>query len=335
MQKPSTRFIVAERRYLGHDGASPLDQCRSLDVAVQLDLHYHFSGPLCASYWIDLCQCQEYGHGRLIDALDNALPTVLDAVRDRLPRRARVGLVSLGPGDGEVDIHLLDRLRSTLEIKTYRCVDFSFELLEYAVRRMRASGATAGLPMTAVCTDFNSIDGLAASRGDVDLWLLTGYTIGNQNEARLVADIARRMRPGDCLLVDAHLHTLGGQEGEFTGEQRRHLARGYDNEMCNRFCFGPVETVTTALSGDVVFDYRVGRFVTVVPGAVNVVIRCLGLEARMRLTADPVSRESLDLCSTTLYHFDALHAWLAASPLRPLVAWRHGETAVLLLEKPR
>jgi hypothetical protein len=335
MPSPPTRFIVSDSRYLGHEATSALDICRNLDLAVRLDLHYHFSGPLCASYWIDLCQCREYGHDRLVGAIEAALPMLLDALRDRLPRPARLGLVSLGPGDGGVDVRLLDRLRPALQVTSYRCVDFSFELLAYAVRHVRASGTAAGLPITALCTDFQGLDGFVAPGGDAALWLLTGYTVGNQNEARLVRDIARRMRPGDYLLLDAHLHALHGFNGEPSGGERMRLVHGYDNATCNRFAFGPVETVTTAVADDVAFGYRIGRFVTTVPGAVNVVVCCRGLEARMRLTADAVSRDSLDLCSTTLYDFELLRAWLAASPLQLLGASRHDDTGIFLLEKAR
>ena len=102
----------------------------------------------------------------------------------------------------------------------------------------------------------------------------------------------------------------------------------------NRFAFGPVETVTTARSGDVEFDYRIGRFATQVPRALNVVTRCRGLEARMRLTGQGVARAHLDLASTTLYEFESLRAWLAASPLQLRFAARNDETGVFLLEKP-
>jgi hypothetical protein len=307
--------------------------CSSLDVAVQLDLRYHFSGPLCASYWIDLCRCLDYGHDQVVGAIECALPGVLDAVRDRFPPPKPVALLSLGPGDGEVDVRLLKRLRPTLEVTSYRCVDFSFELLEYAVRRLRASGVANGLPITALCADFSAVDGWPTPGGEANLWLLTGYTLGNLNETLVIADLARRMHPDDCLLLDAHLHRLGRHDGEVSPDERRTLVRGYDNPTTNRFAFGPVETITTATSEDVRFAQRVGRFVTTVPGAINVVIGCSGLDARMRVSGQPVCREHLDLCSTTLYDFDALSDWLAASPLQLITAARYGETGVFLLQK--
>ena len=82
------------------------------------------------------------------------------------------------------------------------------------------------------------------------------------------------------------------------------------------------------------FNYRIGRFVTAVPGAVNVLTRCTGLAARMRLTGEVVTREQLDLASTTLYDFESLRDWLAASPLQLRFAARNDGSGVFLLEKP-
>lgn len=335
MRTPPIEFLVAESRVLGDAVSSPLDVCGDLDVAVQLDLRYHFSGPLCAAFWIDLCRCRDYGHDQVVGTIERVLPALVDALRERASRRGAVNLVSLGPGDGEVDIRLLRRLRSDLGIASYRCVDFSFELLEYAVRRIVASGAVDGLPVRALCANFLGFDGSAVHGDDVDLLLLTGYTIGNYDEARLLAGIERWMRPGDFLLLDGRLHGFLGIEAGLSSEQRSVLVRGYDNPASNRFAFGPAETVTTARACDVAFEYRIGRFVTTVPGALNVVTGCAGLEARMRLTGETVAREHLDLGSATVYDFESLRDWLAASPLRLRFASRHDDTGIFLLEKPR
>lgn len=332
MAEMPTLFIVAESRYLSAGSASPLDVCSSLDVAVRTDLRHHFSGPLCASYWVHLCRCLDYGHDRIVGAIESALPAVATAMRNRFPPPTPLAVLSLGPGDGEVDVRLLERLRLLLDVSAYRCVDFSFELLEFAVRRVRTSGAAAGLPITAVCADFGEMDSWPPPGGEASLWLLTGYTLGNLNERLLLANLARRMQPGDCLLLDAHLHPFGRLGRDFSEDERRVLVRGYDNPTTNRFAFGPVETVTTASPEHVTFVQTVGRLLTTVPGGVNVVIGCEGLDARMRLTGQPVRHAYLDLCATTLYDFDALCEWLDASPLELLLASRHGETGVFLLQ---
>lgn len=334
MRFPSTEFIVAESRFLGDGGRSPIEVCSDLDVAVQLDLRYHFSGPLGAAYWIDLCHSREYRHDQVVGAIEDALPLLIRALQDHPTPKPGISVFSLGPGDGEVDIRLLQGLRPALEIASYRCVDFSFELLEHAVRRIMASGAVDGLPVRARCSDFTDPDGVGARNGDCDLLLLTGYTFGNNNETRMLSHLAGRMRPGDFLLLDGRLHAFAGDEDDLTREQQRTLVKAYDNPASNRFAFGPVETVTTARAKEVEFDYRIGRFVTKVPGALNVVTGCSGLEAHMRLTGNAVAREHLDLASTTLYAFEALRDWLAASPLRLRFAVRNDETGVFLLEKP-
>jgi hypothetical protein len=111
--------------------------------------------------------------------------------------------------------------------------------------------------------------------------------------------------------------------------------RCYDNEASNRFAFGPVETVTTASFRDVLFDYRIERRLTTVPGALNIITSCTGLETRMRLTGGIVTREQLDLGSTTIYDFEALRDWLATSPLSLLFACRDDCTGLFVLTKPQ
>lgn len=334
MTTPAPQFLVAAPNLRGEGGRSPIEVCSDLDVAVQVNLRFHFSGPLGAAYWIDLCRSQEYRHDRVRAAIESSLGAVIEVLTEGGRCRPRFNLLSLGPGDGGVDICILEHLRPALELATYRCVDFSFELLEYAVRRIRASGAADRLPVRAWCANFAEPDGGAWRDGERDLVLLTGYTLGNDDEARVLADIARWMRPGDFLLLDGHLHGLEGDGERLTREQRGLLLRGYDNPASNRFAFGPVEMVTTAQAHDVAFDYRIGRSVTVVPGALNVVTGCSGLEARLRLTGAPVARAHLDLASTTLYRFEELRDWLADSPLRLRLARRSGESGVFLLEKP-
>lgn len=334
MTSPAAQFLVAESHPRALGGRSPIEVCSDLDVAVQPNLRFHFSGPLCAAYWIDLCRSQDYRHDQVLAAIAASLRTVVDVLTDGSLCRPRLNLFSLGPGDGGVDICILEHLRPALDVTSYRCVDFSFELLDYAVRRIRSSGAADGLPVRALCADFADPEGAEWRNGERDLVLLTGYTLGNDNEARVLADIARWMRPGDFLLLDGHLHFLTHSAEILGADERRWLLRGYDNPATNRFAFGPVEMVTTAQVHDVVFDYRIGRSVTVVPQALNVVTGCSGLDSQLRLTGAPVARGHLDLASTTLYRFEELRNWLAGSPLRLRLAMQQGDTGVFLLEKP-
>ncbi len=335
MDSALTTFTVAESHYLAHGAPTPLEICANLDLAVQIDLRHHFSGPLCAAYWIDLCRCREYGHDRLLGAIEAALPKLVEIIRDRLPPRARLDVVSLGPGDGEIDIRVLGELRTRLDVASYRCVDFSLEMLEHVVRRLIGSGTVGGLPLKVICADFTGLDGSDVLGDNASLLLLTGYTIGNNIESRLLGDIASWMRPGDLLLIDGRLGGDGSSSEPIAPERLAPLVRCYDNEASNRFAFGPVEMVTTASCRDVKFDYRVARRVTTVPGAINIVIGCSGLEAQMRLTGELVARDHLDLASTTVYDFAALRGWLAGSELNLLFACRHEDTGVFVLEKPR
>ncbi len=324
---------MAESHYRTRGARSPLDICGDLDLAVQLDLRYHFTGMLCAAYWIDLCRSREYEHDRLIGAIEHALPAISDVVRDRLAPGRPLDIVSLGPGDGQVDIRILEELRGRLRVDSYRCVDYSLEMLEYVLRRIEESGTVDDLPVTAVCGDFSGLRGSEVLGDGASLLLLTGYTMGNNNEARLLGDIAAWMRPGDLLLIDGRLHEGGGSGDAAAGERLAPHVRCYDNEASNRFAFGPVEAVTTASFRDVPFRYRIERHMTTVPGAFNIVTSCEGLETRMRLTGERVTRAKLDLGSTTVYDFAALRDWLAASSLNLLVARRDDCTGLFVLAK--
>jgi SAM-dependent methyltransferase len=330
-----TTFSVAESHYLARGARSPLDICGDLDLAVQLDLRYHFSGMLCAAYWIDLCKSREYGHDRLVGAIEHVLPAITEIIHDRIAPGCQLDIVSLGPGDGQVDIRILSELRRRLDVASYRCVDHSLEMLEYVLQRLERSGAVDDLPVTAVCGDFSSLRGFEVLGDHVSLLLLTGYTMGNNNEARLLGDIAEWMRPGDLLLIDGRLQGGGWSGNAPAKEQVDPLVRCYDNEASNRFAFGPVETVTTASFRDVLFHYRIERYVTTVPGALNIVTSCKGLETRMRLTGAIVTREQLDLGSTTIYDFEALRDWLETSPLSLLFACRDDCTGLFVLAKPQ
>lgn len=334
MRARSRTFSIAESHYLDHRARSPLDICGDLDLAVQPNLRYHFSGMLCAAYWIDLCRSREYGHDRLVNVIEHALPSITDVIRDRTAPGRHIDIVSLGPGDGQVDVRILSELRSKLAIASYRCVDFSFEMLEYVLQRLERSGTVDDIPVTAVCADFSGLRGSEILGGNTSLLLLTGYTMGNNSEATLLSDIANWMRPGDLLLIDGRLHA-GGCSGNVPAQEHiGPLIKCYDNEASNRFAFGPAETVTMASFRDVQFRYRVERHLTTVPGAINIVTSCSGLDTRMRLTGKLVTRERLDLGSTTIYDFEALRGWLASSPLSMLHACRGDDTGLFVLAKP-
>jgi hypothetical protein len=127
-----------------------------------------------------------------------------------------------------------------------------------------------------------------------------------------MTQIAQLMRAGDYLFLDARLHGLGEwpETRELTAAERQETVNGYDLRSVREFAFGPVEVATFATAHDVEFRFDLGRALTAVPNALNVVISCTGLDTVMRLTGERVHRDRLELAVTTRYHAPDLHAWI-------------------------
>lgn len=315
----SVTFFVDPTMY-GDGSALPRDVYGDLARVVRPDLRYHYSTPLCAQRWLDVCDDPAYGHRALLEAVSGAMPEVAGALGASARGRSRLALCSLGPGDGSVDERMLLGLAPAFPSLSYTGLDFSFELLRRSVRRLAsAPGLPEDLSLTAVCGDFTGVRSLPLPEdaGAMRLFALTGFTLGNYPEPALLGDIAALMRAGDHLFLDARLHPfapLPDDMGAFNRE-RRDLLASYDLESVRRFVFGPVEVSTTAVASDVRIGFEHSRSFTAVPNALNLVIYCTGLDATMRLTGERVRRDRLDLAVTTSYHHPDLGAWLAGSGL--------------------
>jgi len=336
MSRPVT-FLVDPTMY-GAGSDLPRDVYGDLDRVVRTDLYYHYSTPVCAQRWLDVCEDPAYGHRVLLDAIGGAMPAVADALRSAAPGARRLALCSLGPGDGSVDERMLEGLAPAFEGLSYTGVDFSFELLRRSVRRLVSSPSLPhGLSLTAVCADFTEVRSvpLKGDDGAVRLFALTGFTFGNYAEGALLADFSQLMEEGDFLFLDARLHGFGALPDDMAAfnRERQGLLASYDLESVRRFVFGPVEVATTAVASDVRFGFEHTRSVTTVPNALSLVISCTGLDATLRLTGKRVRRGRLDLAVTTSYHLPDLTEWLGRSGLS--VVWRGATdgTAFFLLRR--
>jgi len=304
-------FTVDATMY-GERNAVPGAVYADLERAVRPDLRYHYANPICAQRWLDVCDDPAYGHEALLKGIEAAAGDLVSALRASGP----VTVISLGPGDGSVDERILRGLADGPGVACYCGVDFSFELLRRAVRRLStAEGLDGGFPIRAVCADFTGeqVAGIPASDSSPRLFTLTGFTLGNYREADLLKSIAGLMQPGDHLLLDARLHAFAPLPGDLALlAVRGGLCDSYDLPSVRRFVFGPAEVATLATADDVRIAIAVDRSVTVVPEAINLVIHCTGLDSSMRLTGAPVRRERLDLAVTTRYRLPALTPWLEA-----------------------
>jgi hypothetical protein len=310
-----------------------------LDQVVRSDLYYHYSTPICAQRWLDVCEDPVYGHRDLLQRLNKAIPGLVETLRRERGAGAPVRVISLGPGDGAVDEHLLLGLDEQFAIGSYCGLDFSFDLLRRAAHRLsRSNGLTAEFPMKMICGDFTDLDsrGLLEAEGmGSSIFCLTGFTLGNYSEAALLDSIGSLMKDGDFLLLDARLHSLDSvsDQGTQNLEEKARLSGHYDLETVRRFVFGPVEVATMASADDVGICFEVGRSLTSVPNALNLVIYCSGLETTLRLTGETVRRDRLNLAITTTYNPADLGSWFCSRGFSAVWQENFQDVAFFLLKR--
>lgn len=334
----SVSFLVDPTMYQGVN-AFPGGPYSDLDQVVRADLFYHYSSPICAQRWLDVCEDPVYGHGDLLARLDKAIPGLVEALGSDRKTTSSIRVTSLGPGDGAVDENLLLGLDRDFDIESYRGLDFSFDLLRRATHRLAsARGFRKTFPIQMVCGDFTGVESSLARNGDRSgrqLFCLTGFTMGNYREDDLLESIDSLMKPGDYLLLDARLHDAGAiTKDRFEAFQASEDVSGhYDIDTVRRFVFGPVEVATTASSDDVEISFEVARSLTVVPNALNLVIYCKGLDTTLRLTGERVRRDRLDLAVTSTYHLPDLLRWFTTTGFDTVWYEDFHDAAFFLLRK--
>lgn len=319
--------------------ALPLEVYGDLGRAVRTDLHYHYSTPVCAQRWLNVCDDPAYGHTRLLEHVDAVFPRVSGAVREDLGHDAPVHFTSLGPGDGAMDLRMLRSLATDFTLGSYRALDFSFELLRRAVNRIAgADGLKGAFSIHAICGDFTDLSAECSTTLQAEgsrIFSLMGFTLGNYEESGLLREIGALMGPDDYLLLDARLHRFGRIA---PGSPLPHVGReawtsSYNIPSVRDFVFGPVEVATEAVASDVKIDFEIARTLTSVPSALNVVIYCTDLGTRMRLTGEAVQQDRLDLAVTTAYDFDDLRSWFPEVGLSLRWSQRMEEVGFFLLTR--
>jgi hypothetical protein len=313
------------------------------DRGETIDLKYHYLGVRCASNWLALSGHYEYGHRNLIEAIWAYFDQVIDFCnfKDR-----SVDLVSLGSGDGELDAILLMKLNKMANLGYYYCIDISFELLQKAVARIirdvDAQRFEKRFLIKAILGDFNQLTRLASIYTfdkSVNLFTLNGFTLGNYNEGDLLRSIRRGMGPEDLLFLDTRLHKLEEYDGsrELTDVEKQMIMSRYNNELNNRFAFGPVEVATNISHKSVSFNYEINHITTTVPKALNLVTYCSNLDVLIgnagRDTEEKFHKRRLDLASTTLYSYNSLIDWLPTRGFHLLWHKDHEDIGLFLLKR--
>jgi hypothetical protein len=319
--------------------AFPREVYGDLDRVVRTDLHYHYSGPICAHRWLDVCEDPAYGHHGLLNRLDQVFPGAIEAMRVDSGGLSRINLASLGPGDGSLDERMLKIFDSEMTVDSYCGLDFSIELLRRAVHRIAgADELRHEFPITAICGDFTKLEAKLPEftpGQSLRMFSLIGLTLGNYRESELLTQVGKLMHDGDYLFVDARLHTLGPSVDGYSlsPSEREEVLQSYDLGSVRRFVFAPAEVATFATSADVEIEYDVTDAVTTVPNALNVIIYCTGLSTTMRLTGKAVRRDRLDLAMTTMYHYPDLASWFGSVGFSTVWQSDAGGIAMFLLRK--
>ncbi|MGH2711230.1 MAG: L-histidine N(alpha)-methyltransferase [Actinomycetota bacterium] len=195
--------------------------------------------PLSVRAWLALCSDGEY---RNYVRSQSLIARSSDEIAALLPTGS-LDVVSLGSGQGDKDLILLEALRRGGRHVTYRPVDASQALLEMACSAAVGSGFEAH----GVKADIGRSDHLARLAPDGHdpprLVMMIGNTLGAFDPAGTAGRLAGLLRPADVLLVDGELYA------------GRETMAGYDNELNRRFAWGPLNSVGIGdEDGDIVFE---------------------------------------------------------------------------------
>ena len=188
--------------------------------------------PLSVKAWLDLCQ-DDQPYKNFSRSYQLVSRYAADVARHR--PGAKVEIVSLGAGQGDKDILLLEALRASPNRASgtsirYRPVDSSQALLELAARR----AAEAGFPVHGLKADLGDPQTaavLAASAGEPRLYLVLGNTLGGFDPLLFLETLRRLLRADDRVLLDGEIFNPAD------------TLAAYDNPVNRRFAFAPLASL--------------------------------------------------------------------------------------------
>ena len=197
--------------------------------------------PLSVRAWLALCSDGAYRNFvRSRSLIARTAPELA-----RLYPAAPLEVLSLGAGQGDKDLLLLEALREQGARSAYIPVDTSQALLE-----MACGGALrAGIAAQGIKADFTRPEQLLSLAAEPEapprLVLLLGNTLGAFDPIAAARQLRQLLRADDALLVDGELYA-----GDAT-------VAGYDNPLNRRFAWAPLHSVGIGdADGALVFEAR-------------------------------------------------------------------------------
>lgn len=195
--------------------------------------------PLSVRAWLALCSDGAYRN------FVRSRSLIAQSAKDLAARlqSASLEVVSLGSGQGDKDLILLQRLVAEGKRIRYVPVDASQALLE-----MACDGALqAGIWAQGIKADFTQASHLAELAPGPEtpprLVMLLGNTLGAFDPIAEASVMAGLLRPEDRLLVDGEIYA--GQK----------TIAGYDNPLNRRFAWAPLHAVGILdADGEIVFE---------------------------------------------------------------------------------
>ena len=207
----------------------------------RLDEKFFYWFPLSVRAWLALCSDGAYRN--FVRSRSLIARSAGDLAR--LTPAGPIEVVSLGSGQGDKDLVLLEALRELGRRVSYLPVDASQGLLEMACQGALA----AGLPAVGIKADVTRPEHLAALAADPEapprLVLMVGNTLGGFDPLAAAAGLRALLRPQDLVLVDGEI---------YSGDE---TIAGYDNPLNRRFAWAPLHAVGIGdADGELRFEVR-------------------------------------------------------------------------------
>jgi uncharacterized SAM-dependent methyltransferase len=199
--------------------------------------------PTSVRAWLNLCSDGAYRNFMRSQTL---LQKNAAAIAGQLPR-GEITVISLGAGQGNKDLLVLEQLRASGRTPHYVPLDASQMLLEMACQLAKDSGFSC----RGIKADLAKAQHLAAinecNQEAPHLLMMLGNTLGAFDPLNYGAQLARLLRPQDHLLIDGEIFSATA------------TMSGYDNPLNRQFAFGPLRSLGLAEPEDGVLQFESDR----------------------------------------------------------------------------